>query len=131
MVPKDPVDKLDQCGVVYQLACATCPASYVGESARPLRTRTDEHSTRPESPVTTHASQLQHLIDSEGVKILIDREDNWFRRGVKEAIHIKKTGSELNKDRRQHHLNTVYNKLIVSLDSDPSGSDHMTSPDHQ
>ena len=95
-----------------------------------LRTRNGEHSTRPESPVATHATQFQHLIDSEGVKIL-DREDNWFRRGVKEAIHIRKTGSELNKNRGRHHLPTVYNKPIVSHDSDPSGSDHVTSPDQQ
>ena len=50
---------------MHHLSC-----THVGESARPLRTRTEKHSMRPEPPVATHSTQFQHLIDSEGVKIL-------------------------------------------------------------
>ena len=39
----------------------------------------------------------------QGVNVL-DKEDNWFRRGVKEAINIKWTSSDLNRDRGRHHL---------------------------
>ena len=42
------------------------------------------------SPVGEHSANFQHDIDWEGVKVL-DKEDNWFRRGVKEAINIKRT----------------------------------------
>ena len=84
VVPKDADDRIDQCGVVYQWSCTTCPAFYV-------HTRTEEHFMRPESPVAAHATQFQRLINSEGIKIL-DREDKCFWHGVKEAIHIKQPG---------------------------------------
>ena len=53
VAPKDPTHKLHRSGVVYGLKYADCPASYVGESARPLRTRIREHK-RPASPVGEH-----------------------------------------------------------------------------
>ena len=40
---KDNADKLEKCGAVYQLSCKTCPATYVGESARPLKTQHQAH----------------------------------------------------------------------------------------
>ncbi|XP_072044704.1 uncharacterized protein [Amphiura filiformis] len=39
VAPKDKTDKLDKSGAVYGLKCLDCSSSYVGESARPLRTR--------------------------------------------------------------------------------------------
>ncbi len=51
-------------------------------------------------------------IDWEGVKVL-DKETNWFRRGVKEAINIKRTNSDLNRDRGRHHLPRSYNRIIL------------------
>ena len=59
---------------------------------------------------------------------VLDKEDNWFRRGVKEAINIKRTNSDLNRDRGRHHLPSSYNRLISSRDSSPSGLGHVTSP---
>ena len=126
VAPKDKADKLEKCGAVYQVSCKVCPSTYVGESARPLKTRLDEH-TRPSSPVGEHSTSLQHDIDWDGVKVL-DKEDNWFRRGVKEAINIKRTNSDLNRDRGRHHLPSSYNRLISSRDSSPSGLGHVTSP---
>ena len=129
VAPKDKADKLEKCGAVYQLSCRTCPATCVGESAWPLKTRLDEHS-RPSSPVGEHSANFQHDIDWEGVKVL-DKEDNWFRQGVKEAINIKQTSSDLNRDRGRHHLPSAHDRVISSRDSSPSGLGHVTSPNSQ
>ena len=37
--PKDPVEPLDKCGVVYNIKCETCQESYIGETGRTLSTR--------------------------------------------------------------------------------------------
>ena len=50
---------------------------------------------------------------------------------VKEAINIKRTSSDLNRDRWRHHLPSAYNRLISSRDSSPSGLGHVTSPNSQ
>ena len=115
VAPKDKTDKLDKAGAVYSISCLDCPSSYVGETARSLRYRLSEHE-RPTSPVGEHGKQ--HSIDWEGVRIL-DREANWYKRGVREAIQIRRTGSDLNRDRGRHDLPVVYNKLL-SLDTNQS-----------
>ena len=74
VAPKDKADKLEKFGAVYQVSCKVCPSTYVGESARPSKTRLDEH-TRPSSTVREHSTSLQHDIDWDGVKVL-DKEDN-------------------------------------------------------
>ena len=57
--------------------------------------------------------------------------DTLYWRGVKEAINIKRTNSDLNRDRGGHHLPNSYNRLISSSDSGPSGLCHVTSPSSQ
>ncbi|XP_071491393.1 uncharacterized protein [Diadema antillarum] len=123
VAPKDKANKVDKRGVIYQVPCRECSSTYVGESARPLKTRLDEHA-RPSSPVGAHASF--HDIDWDGVKVL-DREDNWYKRGVKEAINIRRTKSDLNKDQGRHHLPRTYDHLILSRDSRPSRRGHVTT----
>ena len=41
-------------------------------------------------------------------------EDNWFKRGVKEAIAIKKIRPTLNKDEGRYHLSPIYDQFIRS-----------------
>ena len=62
-------------------------------------------------PLFEHSANLHHDIDWEGVKVL-EMEKNWFRRGVKAAINIKRTNRNLNRDRGRHHLPSAYNRLI-------------------
>ena len=92
----------------------------------PLKTRLDEH-TRPSSPVGEHCASLQHDIDWDGVKVL-DKEGNWFRRGVKEAINIKRTNSAtLIETEYATTYPSSYNRLISSRVSSPSGLGHVIS----
>ena len=41
-------------------------------------------------------------------------EENWFKRGVKEAVAIKKIKPTLNKDQGRYHLSSLYDNLIRS-----------------
>ena len=41
-------------------------------------------------------------------------DDNWYQRGVKEAIAINKLKPTLNQDEGRHHLSPIYSKLIRS-----------------
>ena len=41
-------------------------------------------------------------------------EENWFKRGVKEAVAIRKIRPSLNKDLGRHHLSSIYDKFIRS-----------------
>ena len=39
-------------------------------------------------------------------------EENWFKRGVKEAVAIKKIQPTLNRDQGRHKLSPIYDQLI-------------------
>ncbi len=54
--PKDRHSMEEQAGLVYSIKCADCPASYVGETERPVAKRLKEHR-RPESPVCEHMTE--------------------------------------------------------------------------
>ena len=60
-------ETLDKCGVIYELSCQDCTSSYVGETARTLRSRVDDHKKPCTSPVYDHAANSIHSIDYEGV----------------------------------------------------------------
>ena len=99
--------------MVYEVQCKDCDARYIGETERPLKARVKEHQ-RESSPVATHAKAHRHTIDFQKVKVL-DQETQWFRRGVKEAIHIEAKGADLNRDKGWHHLAPGYRSLISDL----------------
>ena len=59
----------------------------------------DDHKKPGTSQIYDHAANSTHSIDYEGV-VVKAREGNWFKRWVKEAIHIKRKaggGSDLPK----------------------------------
>ena len=77
----------------------------LGETARTLRPRLSEHE-RPTSPDAEHTIKEHDQIGWDGVRIL-DREEDWYRRGGREAINIRRSGSDLNRDRGRHDLPVV------------------------
>ena len=100
--PKDKEKPENKCGIVYEIPCKNCDAKYVGETERALKKRITEHK-RPSSPVGSHLKHHGHELDQENIKI-VDREDRWFERGVREAIHIRSRSPSLNRDQGRHQL---------------------------
>jgi hypothetical protein len=97
--PKDKLPKESQCGVVYHIPCPDCKKEYIGETARTLDIRFKEHTARKysNSPLKEHMEATGHKCSMQNVKV-IEKEDNWFRRRVKEAIHIRRSRPTVNRD---------------------------------
>ena len=110
--PKDPVPKENQCGLIYKITCDDCNHNYIGETARPLGVRFKEHTSRQNtnSPLKDHLMECGHTCTLESAKIL-DKEENWFRRRVKEALHIRRERPTLNRDPGLE-LAPVYSQLL-------------------
>ena len=133
--PKDKINKEERCGVVYGIPCRNCEFIYVGETSRQLKTRIAEHkdevdkvmenivntrSRRKESTtelhksaITDHAVRENHIIDWEGVKIL-DKDSDFKKRGIREALAIRKQGKKMNRDEGRYHLSHIYDTLLRS-----------------
>ena len=94
--PKDKTPTMKQCGVIYQIPCQGCSETYIGETARPLGTRLNEHK-KPPSAVAEHQSNTGHPVDWDNTKVL-EREDGTITRKIKEAIQIKLHKPALNRD---------------------------------
>ena len=124
VAPKDKISKDDQCNVIYKVSCSDCPASYVGETGRSLGTRMSEHN-HDNSAVKMHASSTGHEIRPDKAKIL-DKESNWFTRGIRESIYIKVHRSSLNRDVGRYYLPTVYTSLLSQM-SPPGGTGSVAS----
>ena len=81
---------------VYHIHCKDYTSNYVGESAQPFGARLSQHK-RKSSEVGKHIASTDHAVNWDKAKIL-DRESNWFRRGVKESIQIRRHKPDLNDD---------------------------------
>ena len=97
--PKDRTAKAAKCGVVYDIQCPECDQHYIGETARTLGTRIKEQLSchQPLSAVSEHKLNTGHQCSMKDVKIL-DNEENWHRRKIKEAINIHREKHTLNRD---------------------------------
>ncbi len=113
---------MEQAGVTYAVKCGGCDSGYVGETSRPLKKRIMEHQ-RDSSPVSQHPNDSGHPVNYDQVKVL-NQESGWFRRGVKESIHILTSPSDLNRDRGWYTVLRVYHTL---LHSEAAGSSHSAA----
>ncbi|KAL9980357.1 hypothetical protein ACROYT_G008932 [Oculina patagonica] len=90
--PKDAVDSTKQDGVVY-----------IGETGRPMQDRIKEHdrdirlARTQTSAVAEHTNNTGHYPLWNEVKF-IDRDPHWYKRRVKEAIHIRLHPNNINRD---------------------------------
>ena len=108
--PKDKTKHLKKTGVIYNIKCMNCDKEYIGETARPLGRRLEEHKKLATSAVCEHQITTGHRMDWDSVKILeSDAVD--FRRKVKEAINIRHHSPALNRD-PGIDLPAVYNHLL-------------------
>ncbi|KAL9987704.1 hypothetical protein ACROYT_G002051 [Oculina patagonica] len=100
--PKDAVDSTKQDGVIYRIPCE-CGKVYIGETGRPMQDRIKEHDLEirlartQTSAVAEHTNNTGHYPLWNEVKF-IDRDPYWYKRRVKEAIHIRLHPYNINRD---------------------------------
>ena len=125
--PKDKSEKGDITGSVYHIPCAggrqECQDFYMGETERSLWTRFLEHK-RPSSVDTSevakhlHVDTCGHTVDFKDAKVL-DRDQRWLERGIKEAVFIRAHKPTLNASPGRYQLPTVWNR-VISTHAQPS-----------
>ena len=99
---------------MYQINCDKCPDFvYIGETGRKFGTRLEEHKTEAEniskkvttrasrkasqstvhkSAITDHVVDCNHVIGWKEAKV-IGTEQYRYKRWIKEAVEIRKTGA--------------------------------------
>ena len=84
--------------------------------------------TEGSTEFSAHVASDAHEKSDLGWKILCT-EENWYARGVKEAIAIRKIKPTLNADAGRFHLSPIYDKLIrtsLVLKTPSQGKDDVT-----
>ena len=97
--PKDKTPREKLRGTIYHITCdndthRTC----IGETKRPLSVRFKEHC-KLDKPIGVgdHCNATGHSVSMDNLRVL-DREQDWLKRKVKEAIHIKQRAPSMNRD---------------------------------
>ena len=126
--PKDKTPPLSQCGVIYEIDCADCSSTYIGETARPLATRLKEHQKSTQSAVAEHTSKTSHNIDWDSVQV-IDKEQYTIPRKIREAIHIRQRRPAMNRD-SGWDLPPLYDHLLSPDRTTPRSGDVTSSLPH-
>mgnify|MGYP001545966652 CR=1 FL=1 len=128
-----PKDKLEAGDGVYSIDCKNCSGKYIGETKRKLNTRVKEHRDEAEkvgsslpftranrkqsqsqqwsSAITDHTVQNNHIMDWDSARI-VQKESDWRTRGIIEALWIRKTRTNINRDEGRHHLTHLYDDLL-------------------
>ena len=117
----DKTPDLQKCGVLYQVTCPQCQHLYVGETGRTLATRMKDHTSHNTQPtaVGDHCREHGHVINKNNVEVL-DREEGWFKRKIREAIEIKTLQPTINRG-QGFDLPAIYSEILpVSVTRDRS-----------
>ena len=95
--PKDRLEQKEVCGPVYKIMCGggggdKCNETHIGETERSLKVRFLEHrrlsSTSSEVSRRNNKDKPKHDVHIDEARIL-ERDSDWFTRGVRDAIYIR------------------------------------------
>ena len=92
---KDSIPEKSRKGVIYRVPCKECDAVYIGETLRNLEERLKEHKRHVEksdpkgSAIAEHVLKTGHSIAWDKAQV-IDYEQRWGARKIKESLHIKR-----------------------------------------
>ena len=75
-----------------------------------LNSGEDQPLTPGSTPVSAHGAAEDHSKNDMEIKI-IARENDWWRRGVKEALKIRELDPSLNEDEGRFHISPIYQLL--------------------
>ena len=80
-------------GIVYQIPCGDCEKSYIGETGRPFIVRMNEHRCAVKTEDMRNANAVHSIKESHSIAWenarIIDREQNWKKRRIKESLYIR------------------------------------------
>ncbi len=130
---KDKMPREKQSNLVYGIPCGGtgCRDTYVGETKQALKTRLKQHRQRGSNPAQTSAVFLHHVDTKHGFEdsevLVLDREEDWVRRGIKEAVWERIERPSLNrKGGLRFKLSNSWDRALQHiprrLSRDPSGS---------
>ena len=113
--PKDKTPDSDKCGIIYKINCPDCEETYIGETGRAMHARLKEHKRTTGNTALTavgeHIQHHKHNIEMEHVQI-INREEHFWNRKIREAIEIKSQKPSLNRD-TGYELAPIYDDLLT------------------
>ena len=117
---KDKTPRDNRCNLVYGYKCPAedCGKTYVGETKQALKQRLSQHrkpsyGAQYNSAIYTHMCETGHSFTNKDVKIL-DKEEDWHSRGVKEAIHTRIEKPHLTTKLR-HNLSHAWDPALRAL----------------
>ena len=91
-----------------------------------MHTGEDIHLNEGQTEVSKHVATEEH--DAGDVTIhTIDHDENWYTRGIREAIHIKKRRPTLNADEGRFNLNPIYDVILHPQNKEYKSSTHSTT----
>ena len=103
---------------MYHIPCDSCDVSCIRKTERLLKSTVLEHKrpryTTSKVSQDIHIDNPEHQVDMDGVKILA------FKRGVREAIHVRMDQYSLNKDGGRYNLPSIWNNVLRSRARGPA-----------
>ena len=117
---KDSRDTFSDLGV-YKVVCS-CGTPYIGETGHSFHTKIKEHVANIrhdrvcKSALAEHSFSTKHHICLEDTQVLA-KEDNYFKRKLKEAVEISRHPLNLNRD-DGWILNPSWQPMLTSRDRD-------------
>ncbi len=88
VAPNDKTEKMDKIRVIYHIKRHNYEMDYIRKTERRARDRFPEHHHKciiEKSPMAHHVHYNNHSISNQNCEI-VDRESDWHRRSIKEAI---------------------------------------------
>ena len=74
--------------------------------------KAESKQTYNKSAITDHAGRENHVIDWEGTQLVARENQDWARR-IREAIWIKRTPNNMNRDGGAYQLSDIYDAAIA------------------
>lgn len=78
-----------------------------------IHTGANIHLTEGSTEVSKHVALQDHEQEDLAIKALA-YDENWYTRGIREAMEIKKRRPEMNIDEGRYHLSVIYDNILRS-----------------
>lgn len=113
---KDKLDPKKLTGVVYNIKCTGCNASYIGQTKRHVETRMREHCNNIKKDESSYSVVSKHRLmnghDFDWSPQILHRENHTKKREIAEMFFIKRNSNTVNLQRDTENLSPIYTEII-------------------